>query len=186
MARIVSESSPSAARAGRRGVGARAARRTILGMLLLSSAAWIASAMLPAQDSGPARQTPKFEADVRPLLQAKCWRCHGEKEHKGQLDLRTAASTVRGGESGPAIVPGKPDESLLYEKTHAGEMPPEKKDRLSVAEVETIRLWIAGGARSSSTEAAGPESRPVTVTQHDVLPILMRRCTACHGPRRQE
>ncbi len=144
--------------------------------------------MLPAADDvRPPQQTPRFEADVQPLLRAKCWACHGEKEHKGQLDLRTAASALHGGESGPAIVPGKPDESLLYEKIHGGEMPPEKKDRLSAAEIETIRRWIAAGARSAPTQGDAADSPSTTsVTQHDVLPILMRRCTACHGPRRQE
>src|SRR6266542_1225327 len=128
-------------------------------------------------------KSPSYQEDVRPLFQAKCVRCHGGKAPKGDLDLSTPAGARKGGESGPAIVAGKPEESPLYEKVHGGSMPPAKKDRLSEAEVETLRRWIAAGARFGPGEgaAAGP-----ALTQHDVLPILLRRCTACHGPRRQE
>src|SRR5262245_59669616 len=62
-------------------------------------------------------------------------------------------------------------------------MPPGKKDRLSEAEVETLRRWIAGGAPSDPGEGADAGA---ALTQHDVLPILLRHCTACHGLRRQE
>jgi mono/diheme cytochrome c family protein len=133
----------------------------------------------PAQEKVPPR-VPSFVRDIRPLFQAKCWRCHGGKVHKADLDLRTLVSVLEGGESGPAVVPGKPDKSLLFEKVHSGAMPPGKKDRLSKAEVETIRRWIAAGARSE-----GPKTK-ATLTQHDVLPILLRRCTVCHGLRRRE
>jgi mono/diheme cytochrome c family protein len=126
---------------------------------------------------------PRFEADILPLLQTHCVRCHGGKAHKADLDLRTRAGVLKGGESGPVIVPGKAEESLLYEKVHSGAMPPGKKDRLSAAEVELVRRWIAAaageGARADGTAAAA-------LTQHDVLPILLRRCTACHGLRRRE
>jgi hypothetical protein len=107
-------------------------------------------------------------------------RCHGDKRRSADLDLTTPAGILKGGESGPAVVPGKPDKSPLYEKLHAGAMPPGKKDRLSEAEVDGVRRWIAGGAPFGA--AQGSE----TLTQHDVLPILLRRCTACHGPRRKE
>jgi hypothetical protein len=122
---------------------------------------------------------PSYEDDIRPLLKAKCLRCHGESALKADLDLRTPAGIRKGGESGPAIVAGKPEKSLLFEKVHSGTMPPGKKDRLSAAEVEKIRHWIADGATSGNAAAA-------EVTQHDVLPILLRRCTACHGAHRRE
>src|SRR4051812_18842562 len=82
---------------------------------------------------------PSFSRAIRPLLHAKCTRCHGEKVRRAGLDLRTLASALAGGESGPAIVAGQPDKSLLYEKTHSGAMPPAKKDRLSAAEIDVLR-----------------------------------------------
>ncbi len=124
---------------------------------------------------------PSYQQAIRPLLEAHCRRCHADKVHKADLDLSTPAGIRKGGESGPAVVPGKPDDSPLYAKVHAGKMPPGKKDPLSDAEVATLRRWIAAGASfgSGAGEAAA-------VTQHDVMPILLRRCTVCHGLRRQE
>jgi hypothetical protein len=128
----------------------------------------------------PPASAPRFETEILPLFQAKCLRCHGEKGHKAELDLRTATSVLKGGESGAAVVPGKAEKSLLYQKVHEGEMPPAKKDRLTPAEVDLIRRWIAAGARSGAAQDTA------ALNQHDVLPILMRRCTVCHGARRQE
>ncbi|MDB5314155.1 MAG: putative rane protein [Gemmataceae bacterium] len=139
-----------------------------------------------AAADNPSGRAATFD-DVRPLFQAKCVRCHGEKVSKADLNLTTIAGVLKGAESGPVVVPGKPDKSPLYEQVHSGMMPPGKKDPLSDAEVGIIRDWIAGGAkpglvdRSQADLAAGP-----AVTQHDVIPIMLRRCTACHGRHRQE
>jgi len=126
---------------------------------------------------GPPGQTVRFETNVLPVFQAKCLRCHGEKTRKADLDLRTAAGVMKGGESGAVIVPGNPEKSLLYKKVHEGAMPPGKKDRLSESELLTIRRWIEAGA---------PAEAALDLTRHDVLPILLRRCTVCHGLHRQE
>ena len=53
---------------------------------------------------------------------------------------------LKGGKSGPAIVLGKPAESLLLKRIHAGEMPPKENDRLDKKQIEWVRSWIAGGA----------------------------------------
>src|SRR5262245_10034761 len=95
---------------------------------------------------------PSFDKDVNPLLQAKCVKCHGEKTRKADLDLSTSSGILKGGESGPAIVADKPEKSPLYEKVHAGEMPPKKDDRLSEAQIETLRQWIANGAKMETLE----------------------------------
>jgi mono/diheme cytochrome c family protein len=126
-------------------------------------------------------QTLSFQDDIRPLFQAKCVRCHGGKATRGDLDLSTPAGALKGGESGKVIVLGKPDESLLYTKVQSGKMPPALKDPLSAAELDLIRRWIAGGAKFGGAEVAA-----TPVTQHDVIPIMLRHCTACHGLRRQE
>jgi hypothetical protein len=106
-------------------------------------------------------------ADVGPVLQTKCLPCHGEDpkgQLKGGLDLRTRAGALKGGDSGrPAIVPGKPDESPLYRAVTRTDpdlvMPPKENDRLSAAEVEAVRKWIAAGApwpdRKPTAKAGG-------------------------------
>jgi hypothetical protein len=124
--------------------------------------------------------------DVRPLLQSKCFRCHGEKPRKANLDLSSIAGVLKGGESGPVLVPGEPDKSPLYKKVQAGDMPPGKKDRLTASEVALIRRWIEGGAQPGPRSAGKPERPEARVTQHQVLPILLRRCTTCHGLHRKE
>jgi hypothetical protein len=130
----------------------------------------------------PKDRAPVFERDVLPLLKAKCLRCHGDKGKQAELDLRTRTGILQGSESGPVIVPGKPDESRLYEMVHDGLMPPGKKNKLSGAEVEIIRRWIEAGARFANDSG---KFEPA-ITQHDVIPILLRRCTVCHGPRVKE
>ena len=124
-----------------------------------------------------------YEADIRPLLQAKCVSCHGEKTRKADLNLTTAAAAARGGESGPGIVPGDPDKSLLYEKIYVGEMPPDDTDRLSDAEIKLVERWIRNGAVNDGDQAMEPASS--TPNQHDVVPIMLRRCAACHGRHQQ-
>ena len=138
--------------------------------------------LVPAAE--PAQQ-PTFEHDVLPLFTAKCLRCHSEKARKGELDLSSLETLLKGGESGIVVVPGKLDESPLFEKIRDGEMPPDDGEQLSEAEVTLIRRWIEHGARGPA--AADPQQFPsVELSQHDVMPIMLRRCTACHGLRRQE
>ncbi|HET6882720.1 MAG TPA: PSD1 and planctomycete cytochrome C domain-containing protein [Pirellulales bacterium] len=137
---------------------------------------------LPPRDAGAA---VSYERDLAPLLRSKCARCHGLEGRKADFDLTTAASLLKGGESGPAVVIGKPDESLLYEKIHAGEMPPDEPERLSSAQIELVRRWIIEGAKVDVGPGAFTDSA-ASPTQHDVLPILLRRCAPCHGRNRRE
>jgi mono/diheme cytochrome c family protein len=146
--------------------------------------------MVLGADADPAKQQPPavpttFRDHIQPILQAKCARCHGQKGHKADLDLTTWAGLLKGGESGPIVVAGKPETSLLYEKVHSGAMPPNKKDRLSAAEVATIRRWIADGfpKEVSSRAERAPD---IAAAQGDGIPILLRHCAPCHGLRRQE
>src|SRR6478672_6242560 len=103
-------------------------------------AALITVSTLPAT----AAQPLSFEQHVRPILRAHCFQCHGEEdEHEGSLDLRLVRLISKGGDSGPAIVPGKADASLIVQRLLAGEMPPEVKGKpLSAQQIATIRTWI--------------------------------------------
>ena len=87
-----------------------------------------------------------FENEVRPLLVKRCYECHSAEEASGELRLDSLAAMLQGGESGPAIVPGKPDESLLVEavRYESLEMPPDEK--LPDAEIAILTRWIALGA----------------------------------------
>jgi cytochrome c553 len=92
------------------------------------------------------------------LLVARCGKCHGEKKQESSLDLRTATGALAGGESGPAVVPGKPDESLLYQRVAKGEMPPESEPRLGAAELALLRKWIDTGIDGPTGNASARQS----------------------------
>ena len=88
-----------------------------------------------------------FEKKVRPLLVARCQECHGEKQQKGGLRLDSFAAILTGGDSGPALEPGKPDGSLLVDAVRYGQvfqMPP--KGKLPEEEVAILVEWVRRGA----------------------------------------
>lgn len=93
-----------------------------------------------------------FEKDVRPILKAQCFECHGEgKKLKGDLDVRLQHLLVKGGASGPSVLAGKPGASLLVQRVRSQEMPPGKK-KLTKDEIATLERWIAEGARVGRPE----------------------------------
>ncbi len=85
-----------------------------------------------------------FESQVRSLLTDKCLSCHSGDQPKGKLDLTRRTSALAGGDGGEAIVPGKPTESVLFEKIASGEMPP--KNPLSAEQIGAVKTWIEAGA----------------------------------------
>ena len=87
-----------------------------------------------------------FARDIKGIMARFCLECHGAKNTESGLDLRTVKSMLKGGESGPAIVAGKPKESLLFELIHDEKMPPEG-DMPRAGDIEQIRQWIASGAQ---------------------------------------
>ena len=112
--------------------------------------AWLLFAAGPAIAAAP----PTFEKDIRPILKAHCFDCHGEGEQlKGGLDVRLQRLMLKGGDDGPVIVPGKPDQSLLFQKVHSGEMPKRDK-KLTGEQVALIKQWIASGAKTARPEPA--------------------------------
>jgi mono/diheme cytochrome c family protein len=95
---------------------------------------------------------PQFETNVRAILKAHCWQCHGEEEElHGGLDTRLVRFLLKGGESGAAVVPGDHAASLLYQRVASGEMPPGKK-KVPAEELEIIARWIDAGATTTRTE----------------------------------
>ena len=97
---------------------------------------------------------PTFEKDIRPILKAHCFDCHGEGETlKGGLDLRLRRLMLKGGDDGAVLVPGKPGKSLLFKMVHTGEMPKREK-KLTRDEVALIKQWIVTGAKTTRPEPA--------------------------------
>jgi hypothetical protein len=91
----------------------------------------------------------QFEKNIRPLLVQQCVNCHGPQKQKGGLRLDDSALLQKGGESGPVIVPGSPEKSLLFQaisySDDALKMPP--RGKLPAEQIEQVKRWIASGAK---------------------------------------
>ncbi|HWB12868.1 MAG TPA: DUF1549 domain-containing protein [Pirellulales bacterium] len=115
-------------------------------------AATDAKALFGAEQPSP---TKHFDEQLAPLLVRNCLGCHNTSDKKGGLDLTRAEGLTAGGDSGPAVVPGDADASLLWQRVLGDEMPPERKPpatgpKLTAAEKELLRSWIADGAKWGS------------------------------------
>ena len=113
--------------------------------------------------SVPERDTPvSFEDEIEPLLRKNCLACHNKSETEGELVMETVESLLEGGDSGPAIIPGDSEESLLFQvASHSTEpiMPPVDNDvgakPLSARALGLLKLWIDEGAQAGD-ESTGP------------------------------
>ncbi len=135
--------------------------------------AWLAVAPVIAAPLDPV-QVEFFENKVRPVLADHCYECHSAQADKlkGGLRLDTQAATLKGGASGPVLVPGKPDESLLIQvlKGTAREiesMPPKKSGGpLSPDQIAALEEWIRLGAPDPRTEEAGHSTVAQDAARH--------------------
>ena len=126
-------------------------RRTNLACLI---AALLAAACTDAAHA----EALRFETDVRPILKAACFHCHGEeKKKRGGLDIRLVHLMQTGGDSGAAVVPGDPDASLLWQQVASDEMPDGPK-KLTADQKQVIRDWIAQGAKTVRPEPKDPDT----------------------------
>ena len=111
----------------------------------------------------PVDQAVIFADVIRPILEKKCFSCHGGGSMKGGLMLEDSAGIVAGGKTGPLFIAGNPDTSLLMhrillppgEKKH---MPPVSKPALADDEIALIREWIKSGAWINRKLATLPET----------------------------
>ena len=114
-----------------------------------------------------AAEKVSFNRDIRPILSDICFACHGPDvaKVKGGLRLDSKEGAMKGGDSGPAIVPGKPEQSEVYQRliTHDAEdlMPPKKTNKvLSPEQIDAFRRWIAEGAEYQGHWAFIKPERP--------------------------
>jgi mono/diheme cytochrome c family protein len=103
-----------------------------------------------------------WKAHVEPLLKQHCTECHNPNKTKSGLDLSTLQTMLRGGDRGPAVIPGKPEESQLFKSLHPDadpHMPPGSRKKLSDEEAGLIAQWIKELplAKSGATAEAHPE-----------------------------
>jgi len=132
----------------------------------------MASLAAPPKSSGPGERLPKpvsspvpttpdafFVSQVEPLFDKTCLKCHAGVKQSGGLDLRSLETLLRGGDSGPALVPGDPDASLVVQvvSPQSGpHMPPDPKKHWSKESVGVLRRWVAMLPKTAPLPKSGP------------------------------
>ena len=145
----------AAEEAFRRGASERGTASARVGLFRVALAILIGSS-LGADRVDYARQ-------VKPLLTARCYACHGALKQKGGLRADTARALVEGGDDGPAVVPGSSGESPLIERVSGqgdGRMPPTSEgEGLGAEQIAVLKAWIDQGAEAPSDEKPEPDPR---------------------------
>ena len=140
-----------------------------LAIVLCASIISASQAPTPASSTTGPQSADHFEAKIRPLLAANCFACHAESAMAGlRVDSREAL--LRGGETGPAIVPGRPDASALINAiNHADGFPkmPRGRAKLPQADIDLLVEWVRAGAMWPSPADTTPapmasHEKPVT------------------------
>lgn len=186
------------------------AAKTLLASSLPAPAAKPAAPARPANPNRPMPQRPgsapaaggiSFTQQVAPILVGKCGRCHVQRS-SGGFNVGSYAALMRGSDAGTVFRPGMGAGSRLIEVLETGDMP-RGGNKLSADEITTITKWIDAGARFDGTDpnamlagaapgggqpGEGAVARPTgneTVSfMKDIAPVIVGRCTKCHGGER--
>src|SRR5215475_2488069 len=137
---------------------------TLLTVIAFTRFAWAVEDPATANHAADMEKgTALFSSDVAALLVNHCVKCHGgEKGTKGALDLTTRELALKGGDTGPAIVPGKSAESLLVQSIRHQDKDlqmPKKEDKLPEDVIAKIAQWVDLGAPYAKPLVAGKSTR---------------------------
>jgi mono/diheme cytochrome c family protein len=105
--------------------------------------------------SARAAEPVDYLREIKPVLTKHCYSCHGAEKQKAGLRLDTAAAALKGGNTGPAIIPGKPADSLIMHAltgTKDAKVMPPREPRLTREEIARVEAWIAQGAKAPADE----------------------------------
>ncbi|MEO2197025.1 MAG: PSD1 and planctomycete cytochrome C domain-containing protein [bacterium] len=149
-----------------------------VGTLLCSRVTVVALAVVAGSVSVAHAQTSEpvtFTDDIRPIFERSCWNCHGAASQLSGLDLRTRDTAITGGARGPALVPGRGEESRLYRVLAGLDGPkmPMGGGAVSEVEVAAVRAWIDDGAHWDGGGAPDAEA-VVASLEHAELPTGAR------------
>jgi len=121
--------------------------------------------LLAVSHANAAEDFGHFEKKIRPLLVEHCYECHTADKAKGGLALDSRMGIIKGGDSGPALVPGKPDQSLLIKAVRHTDphiKMPKKGGKLKDSQIHDLEQWVANGApdpRTETTQALSPQEK---------------------------
>jgi hypothetical protein len=120
----------------------------------------LASLLLLAAASAWGADTVSFSSQIQPLFEKQCWACHSQNQKLSELDLTSREAALKGGLHGPAVVPGKPDESRLMMHVTGKETPQMPLGApLPEESIALLRAWIEQGApyEAVAVKAAAPK-----------------------------
>ena len=132
-------------------------RQHLQGLAIATITAALTVSVAAQNSSPPTQATVDFARDIQPILQSTCYECHGAKKTKAHLRLDSAAAIMKGGETGPIVIPGKSDESLIVRRVlglDGDDRMPKDGDPLPPAQIALIRSWIDQGAKWPAGEPA--------------------------------
>ena len=134
-------------------------------------------------ERGVLAQEVSFVREVQPILESSCVHCHNEDRSEGEFRLDTLEGALAGGDNGPALVPGKADESSLYTlcvvpADDDSIMPPEEAP-LSPWQTDRLKAWINQGAKWPDGVTLSVKPRIDFVK--NIQPILEVNCVSCHS-----
>ena len=114
-------------------------------MILAPFSSSVAASLVISEAVSP-EEVEFFEKQIRPLLANKCYSCHGPKEQLSSLRLDSRAAMIEGGTRGPSLVPGKPQESLMFRAVLHQELKMPLGSKLPESQVADLKRWILMGA----------------------------------------
>ena len=152
----------------------------------------VADATAPVAGVHDSAGAHDFDSKVRPILAQNCYKCHTD-EQAGGLQMDTRAALLKGGDSGPSIIPGSPDKSLLIQavqQTGDLKMPPKGK-KLTDGEIAALVDWVKSGAAIPADAAAKPVVATLTSADAStpaaseffetrIRPVFANECGECH------
>lgn len=142
----------------------RALVRKILFLGCLIATAWNFSAMLAAQSI----DASFFEKEIRPVLIAKCQNCHGPKKQESGLRVDSRQALLKGGDTGPAIVAGKPGEgTFLKALSHETDLKMPPSGKLAPAVLTAFARWVEQGAIWPQEAASATSPRSAIIMPSD-------------------
>ncbi len=137
-----------------------------------------------AATAGAQNEPINFTDHIRPIMERACWNCHGEAAQLSDLDLSSRDGALEGGTKGPAIVPGRAEDSLLFRMVAGLDQPsmPMTGDPLSDAELAAVRTWIDEGAHWDTGEVTAAADALAAI-ENDELPPGARDYWAFRHPQ---
>ena len=125
-----------------------------------------------AATAGAQNEPINFTDHIRPIMERSCWNCHGEAAQLSDLDLSSREGALEGGTKGPAIVPGRAEDSRLFRMVAGLDQPsmPMSGDLLSDTELAAVRTWIDEGAHWDAGEVTATADALAALENDDLPP----------------